>query len=77
MGARQRLHTIVEEPTEHSIGTIIPKKITKAIQKGTIDRYNEDQEYYWIDYKNGNSKEMIWSQVNKYKCFFSVKLFGS
>ena len=49
VGARQILWTIVEESTEHPIGIIIRKKIGKTIQKGTIDRYNKDQEYYWIN----------------------------
>ena len=35
---------------------IIRKKSGKIIQKGTITRYNKDREYYWIDYKNGNSE---------------------
>ena len=67
VGARQKLQTIAEEPKENPLGTIVRKKIGKIIQKGTINRYNKEWEYYWIDYKNGNSEEMTWSQVNSYK----------
>ena len=58
VAAQQRLETIAEEPTQHPIGTVIRKKIGQALQQGTVTRYDDDREYYWIDYENGDSKEM-------------------
>ena len=65
---RQRLETIAEEPTRYPIGTVIIKKIGQTLQQGTVTRYNEDREYYWIDYENGDSEEMTHQSVTKYKC---------
>ena len=65
---RQRLEAIDEEPTIYPIGTVVRKKIGWALQWGTVARYDEDREYYWIDYKNGNSEEMTHQFVIKYKC---------
>ena len=65
---RQRLEAITEEPTIYLIGTVTWKKIGQALQQGTVTRYNEDREYYWINYKNGDSEEMTHWFVTKYKC---------
>ena len=58
VAAQQRLETIAEEPTQHPIGMIIRKKIGQTLQQGTVTKYDNDREYYWIDYKNGDSKEL-------------------
>ena len=65
---QQQLATIAEEPTIYPSGTIIRKKIGRTLQIGTVTRYDDDREYYWINYKNGDSEEMQHQFVTKYKC---------
>ena len=65
---QQRLATIAEEPLLYPICTVIRKKIGQTLQRGTVTRYDEDIEYYWINYENGDSEEMRHIYVTKYKC---------
>ena len=44
------------------------KKFGNHKHRGTVSRYDDENELYWIDYDNGDSKEMSWKQVQKYKC---------
>merc|ERR1712214_178175 len=64
----QQLETIARTATIFPNGTIIRKKIGRAIQRGTVTRYDENRKYYWIDYENGDSEEMRHRYVEKYKC---------
>ena len=43
-------------------------EIGRTLQRGTVTRYDNDREYHWIDYKNGDSEEMQHQFVTKYKC---------
>ena len=52
---RQRLKTITEEPTIYPNDTIIKKNIERMLQLDTVTKYDEDREYYWIDYENGDN----------------------
>ena len=63
----QRLATIAEEPTIYKNGNVIRKKLGRTLQRGTVTRYNNKREYYWIDYENGDSEEMQHQFVTKYK----------
>ena len=47
---------------------MVRKKFGNHNQRGTISRYDDENELYWIDYDNGDSEEMSWKQVQKYKC---------
>ena len=69
VAAQQRWETIAEKPTQHPIGTVIRKKIGGVLQRGTVTRYDDDREYYWIDYENGDSEEMRHRYVSKYKSY--------
>ena len=47
---------------------MVRKKFGNRNHRGTVSRYEDDNELYWIDYDNGNSEEISWKQVQKYKC---------
>ena len=63
------LATIEEkgEQTVHPINSMVRKKFGYHNHRGTVSRYDDDNELYWIDYDNGDSEEMSWKQVQKYK----------
>ena len=64
------LATIEEkgEQTVHPIHTMVKKKFGNHNHRGTVSRYDDDNELYWIDYDNSDSEEMSRKQVQKYKC---------
>ena len=47
---------------------MVRKKFGNHNYRGTVSRYDDENELYWIDYDNGDSEEMSWKQVQKYKC---------
>ena len=47
---------------------MVRKKFGNHNHRGTVGRYDDENELYWIEYDNGNSEEMIWKQVQNYKC---------
>ena len=47
---------------------MVSKKLGNHNHRATIIRYDDENELYWIDYDNGDSEEMIWKRVQKYKC---------
>ena len=47
---------------------MVKKKFGNHNHRGTVSRYDDENELYWIDHDNGDSEEMSWKQVQKYKC---------
>ena len=56
------------EQTVHPINTMVRKQFGNHNHRGTVSRYDYENELYWIDYDNGDSEEMSWKQVHNYKC---------
>lgn len=60
------MDTIAEiEP--HPVGTQVCKTFSGKTYRGQITRYDNNNELYWIDYKDGDHEELDWEQVEKYK----------
>ena len=53
------------EQTFHPINTMFRNKFGNHNHRGTVSRYDDDNELYWIDYDNGDSEQMIWKKDQK------------
>ena len=42
------------EQAVHPINTMVRKKFGNHTHRGTVSRYDDDNELYWIDYDNGD-----------------------
>ena len=53
------LTTIEEkgEQTVHPINTMVRKKFGNQNHRGTVSRYDDENELYWIDYDNVDSEK--------------------
>ena len=59
---------INEEREVYPIGTTVRKKFNQFTHIERIIKYDEDQEWYTIEYQDGNWEEMSTKEVLKYKC---------
>ena len=53
--------------TVYPNNTMDRKKFGNHNHRGTVSRYDDKNELYWIDYDNGDSEEMSWNFFQKYK----------
>ena len=59
-----RVHKKLKTKEKHLNGTIILRKFGGRIHREQIKRYDEDREFYWIDYDNGDAGKLTHKQVS-------------
>ena len=47
----------------HPMNTMVRKKFGNHNHRGTVSRYDDENELYWIDYDNGDLEEMSWKKL--------------
>jgi hypothetical protein len=54
----RKLQSITEENLPHTTGTTIRKSFKKGTLDGKITPYDNEREYYMIEYEDGDSEEL-------------------
>jgi hypothetical protein len=54
----RKLQPILEENLPHTVGTIIRKIFKKGTLNGKITSYDNEREYYMIEYTDGDLEEL-------------------
>ena len=65
----RRMAPINEEREIYPIGTTVRKKFNRFTHIGRIIKYDEDEEWYTIEYQDGD-----WEQMNANECKRSIKV---
>jgi hypothetical protein len=63
---RNQLQPILEETLPLTVGTTIRKTFKKNTLNGKITAYDEEREYYMVEYEDGDSEELRHRTVQKY-----------
>ena len=59
---------ISEEQEVFPLGTTVRKKFNRFTHIGRIIKYDEEKEWYTIEYQDGDWEEMNAKEVSRYKC---------